>query len=446
MSASRAIRWARWGAAAAVVCIVAAVAARLALLDGWLRTVRIDGASMAPILCGSHLGVTCKGCGIIFRCDAEHLPADGRLVCPNCGLRDIDAGAFPVSAGDTVLVDRWPLLGRGPRRGAVVAYSDPFAGGLAAKRVVGLPGERLSIRGGDLYEGGRIVRKSLAEFREAAVLVHDNDHLPKSLSDAGSRAFLRWKPRSPGSSWEPITAGFRWRAAAEARPEVEWLEYVHFRCDASGTPREQPSPVFDNDAYNQSLARRLNAVTDLLLSCDVAFPPRGRLLLAVSARGRRLQVAIDAETGSIAARQNGLEAAGAVAPRRLAGRNVHIEFGQCDAQLILGIAGKQVLSYPLGESTEGSFDGAASEGPLQIAGAGGTLEITHLTVWRDIYLLEPNGTDRDWEMKSPLGASEFLLLGDNPPVSIDGRHWKSPGLSCGQMRGVVLMPRERGGR
>jgi signal peptidase I len=211
MSASRAIRWARWGVVAAIVCIVAAIATRLALLDGWLRTVRIDGASMAPALCGAHLVVTCSDCGISFRCDAEHLPADGKLVCPNCGLREIDAGAFPVSAGDTVLVDRWPLVGRGPRRGDVVAYSDPIAGGLAAKRVAGLPGERLSIRGGDLYANGQIVRKSLAAFRQVAILVHDNDHLPQSLSDGGSHAFLRWKPQITDSAWEPIAGGYRWR-------------------------------------------------------------------------------------------------------------------------------------------------------------------------------------------------------------------------------------------
>jgi hypothetical protein len=229
--------------------------------------------------------------------------------------------------------------------------------------------------------------------------------------------------------------------AAKLAPEADWLEYVHWRCDASGTPRDQPSPVLDNDPYNQSQARRLNNVVDLLLTCDVKFPERGRLVLAAPSAGGRLQVAIDADTGAIAATQSGREVASAVSPRKLSGQSVRIEFGHCDGQLILGMAGEEVLAHPLDGSAGRTLSQVTEGGPLQIACAGGALEIRHLKVWRDLYLLEPNGTDRDWEMEMPLGADEFLLLGDNPPVSIDGRHWKSPGVAPIQMRGVVLMRR-----
>jgi hypothetical protein len=149
-------------------------------------------------------------------------------------------------------------------------------------------------------------------------------------------------------------------------------------------------------------------------------------------------VAIDAETGSIIATQDGREIARTDWQGRLGGGIVRVEFGHCDAQLILGIAGKQAIVYPLDEAAHRSADDTTSGGPLQIAAAGGELEITRLMVWRDAYLLEPNGTDRDWEMQRPLGTDEFLLLGDNPPISIDGRHWKSPGLSRSRVRGVVL--------
>ena len=55
------------------------------------------------------------------------------------------------------------------------------------KRVVGLPGETIEIRGGDVYVNGAIARKSLAQQREMAVLVHDTawvggqHDLPESL-------------------------------------------------------------------------------------------------------------------------------------------------------------------------------------------------------------------------------------------------------------------------
>jgi hypothetical protein len=56
---------------------------------------------------------------------------------------------------------------------------------------------------------------------------------------------------------------------------------------------------------------------------------------------------------------------------------------------------------------------------------GDSLQIDDLKVWRDIYYLDPQGLSRSWEMPAPLGESEFALLGDNQPVSIDSRNWES---------------------
>lgn len=441
MNVSRAIRWAKWGVAAGLVAIVAAAGARLALLDGWLRTVRIDGASMAPTLCGAHLNVTCTDCGFSFRCDAEHLPESGTIVCPNCGFRGLEADAFPSQRGDTVLVDRWPLVGAGPRRWDVVTLDEPLAGGQAVKRVAGLPGERLAIRGGDLYADGKIVRKSLADLNRAAILVHDNDHLPKSCRRSSAEPFLRWRPAAAGRDWTSIDGGFRYQPADDPSPHAPgWLEYVHWRCDASLTPRDKPATIFDNDPYNQAQARRLNVVTDLVLTCDAEIAEGGRLMLAAIVRGRRLEVEIDAVTGAIVARQGGDEIVNTLAPIDLIGRQVQVEFGYCDAQLLLALDRRLILAEPVAGGLRPEAAGTALPSQLHVGGAGGQLSITHLRVWRDIYLLEPNGTERDWEMDEALGDEQYLLLGDNPPVSIDGRHWQGAGLARSQMRGVVVVP------
>ena len=65
-----------------------------------------------------------------------------------------------------------PMVCRRPRRFELVVLRSPEAPGQwCLKRVVGLPGERVEIRGGDLWIDGRVLRKSLAEMRETAVLV-----------------------------------------------------------------------------------------------------------------------------------------------------------------------------------------------------------------------------------------------------------------------------------
>src|SRR5688500_13379753 len=76
----------------AVVVLMAAVFVpalfRVWCIKGLVRTIRVDGPSMAETLCGSHFRVTCGDCGITFRCDADDYPDDRRAVCPNCGFRE----------------------------------------------------------------------------------------------------------------------------------------------------------------------------------------------------------------------------------------------------------------------------------------------------------------------------------------------------------------------
>lgn len=437
MGGSRAKRLAKWAMVVALILVVAVVCGRLYLLDGWLRTVRIDGPSMAAALCGTHLAVTCSDCGTCFRVDGEQLPENGRLVCPNCGFRELAAADFPARPGDTVLVDRWPLLMRSPQRWEVVAFDDPHASGAAVKRIAGLSGEKIAIRDGDLYADGQIVRKSLAEFWQTAVLVHDDDHRPKSLANA---EFLRWRPAKAASRWQPTSGGYRFEPSAPAvAGEPDWLEYVHWRCDASLIPRDEPAAILDNDSYNQALPRRLNEVHDLVLSCEVELAAGGQLTVAAKSRGKWLELRLEVNRRTISARQDGNLLATSTSPRLLTGRPLKIAFGHLDAQLVMAIDGEAVLMQPLDDSLP-ITDAASDAGSRLKIAAAGMATVRRLRVWRDPYLLEPNGTDRAWTAQQPLGAGEFFVLGDNPPVSIDSRHWRLSGIPRGQMRGIVIMP------
>ena len=111
---------------------------------------------------------------------------------PELRQRGLDDGPSIECGGDRVLVQKFLYDFRRPRRWEVAVFHFPGEPSQAyVKRVVGLPGESIRIKGGDIFVNGRIARKSLAEIRAMRMLVHDSRFQPR---DAGR--FPRWVFRS----------------------------------------------------------------------------------------------------------------------------------------------------------------------------------------------------------------------------------------------------------
>ena len=72
-----------------------------------------------------------------------------------------------------------------------------------------------------------------------------------------------------------------------------------------------------------------------------------------------------------------------------------------------------------------------------------TAEIDQLRVWRDVYYPHPDLVARDWSLTKPLGKDEYLLLGDNSPISVDGRYGAAEGrvLRAAILGRVIPQPR-----
>ena len=261
---------------------------------------------MAPALVGAHHRITCGDCGFVLRCDATNVPASGLAVCPNCGYRSNELTAANLQPGEQVLIDRWKLLGREPRRGEVVAARQPGSpDGLVVKRIAALPGERLEIRGGDLFVNGEIVRKSLPELRAVRVLVHDNAFQPLATQGLPPR----WQPATPDSRWQ--RQGLAYQAApslpGKEDETLDWIEYHHWHGTASSAPRTQVVPILDNDSFNQNLSRQLNLVTDVLLTCRVQATGAGELALVAMDGNQRFQIRIQPDRRRVALDKNGHE-------------------------------------------------------------------------------------------------------------------------------------------
>ena len=425
----------RWIVLAMMISLSALVGVLLWMVEGLLLgRVTIEGPSMAPAFLGAHYRVTCEDCEFPFACNATDVPANGLVVCPNCGFRDNGLHAEDLQPGEAVLIDRWKSWWRSPARGEVIAVQQPGQQGKPLiKRVAALPGERLEIRGGDLYVGGKIVRKSLRESRASRIFVHDNAFQPGK-----SHALpARWQPADAGSRWQADGAGFRIAPGDTASSSLDWLEYHHWACTQTPAPRTRLVPILDNDSFNQNQSRQLNQVSDVMLTCRIQIEGNGRLALAAIGGGQRFEAVLDVGRRHLTLLQDGAPVRQApVAAEALRGQ-IEIEFGLCDQQVLLSIAGRPLVQHAYERTGRPKSEVLH---PLIIGASDLDVQLTNLRVWRDIYHLEPLGTSRPWQAEQSLAPDQFALLGDNPPVSIDARHWPGSG---GTSRPQIMGPVER---
>lgn len=132
--------------------VYAAVA--LLIVAVWLvEPYSVVSGSMHPTLLGPHREFTCTNCErrVFIPADGPTI-ADRRLVCPDCKTRGPLEEELGIVPGDALLVDRTAFTRRAPQRWEVIAFRLPGeATKVAVKRIAGLPGETVAVRGGRLY-------------------------------------------------------------------------------------------------------------------------------------------------------------------------------------------------------------------------------------------------------------------------------------------------------
>jgi signal peptidase I len=135
---------------------VAAAIAHTWLVMGLVVPMTVAGSSMAPTLEGPRRMFRCEACQLEFPVGLDQLIDDDRAVCPRCGHSSARRSDHPDLRGNRLLVDRTAFTLRQPRRWEVVVFRAPEdANQLFVKRIVGLPGETVSIRRGDVWINGK---------------------------------------------------------------------------------------------------------------------------------------------------------------------------------------------------------------------------------------------------------------------------------------------------
>jgi signal peptidase I len=371
------------------------------------------------------------------------------------------------------------------------------------KRVVGLPNESVQIIDGDIYADGKICRKDLEEQRAVRIPVFDNDYVPQDSPEGRGDWVVEpsrnsWQAVSHGFNVsKPATASRRSAADGEiswlafrrwvrrggtyktevpldaAAPDVHLLRtpFPQLRFDAArrrlvcsgalaGSERDRllatnadpkvraaitelyershEGPVTDEYGYNHADVGLVPLrVRDIMLECNVTFDSEaGQALFEISDGRQTYRLTIDRsrqEARLTAANRD--EVLRSAILRQNSGRGpAKIELSIFDRQVIAAIDG--ALLFPAWECETGPSE--PPRRPLRIGACGAVLRVDALKVYRDIHYTRGqgrNGVDRPIR----LASNEYFLLGDNSPVSNDGRSWVEGAVRQSQLIGKPLV-------
>jgi signal peptidase I len=395
-------------------------------VEGFPVACQVDGASMATALLGRHVDLTCPHCEFAFACDADqrhdpHYWSEGATVaCPNCAASFEPGRPQTMLPGDRVLIDRSAFQFRRPRRWEVVAIDRSEEGeGLAVKRVVGLPGEKVRLKGGRVYINDALVRRDLRQQRAMRILLHDDQFISPRILTNDYQFRPRWRPQDFGSNW----------TRHEGRPvhtespndEIGWLVYNHQDAADGG---DKPSFVSDYGYYNrgrmQLRRESVHYTPDVAMSFRLQdVHGRGMIWLRATDGRDEFIVQIDPAEKTFAVRKNrGKEAIGSGGlPGPLRGETLEVSL--IDRQFLFAVGSKTLFTAAIDTPGEPPL----SKQPLAVGVQGLGVSLDRLRVYRAIYYGGPPGRDQWPAPTCTVGPEEYFVLGDNNPISEDSRTW-----------------------
>ncbi len=421
----------------------------------------IPTGSMAPTLYGNHKDVVCPECGFRYSTGASIENKDNlrpeRVIgttCPICHyLMDITQRQRTYT-GDRILVGKF-VEPKAFERWDIIVFKFPGdAKQNYIKRLIGLPGEKVMVHGGDIYIQSpgenefHIARKPAGKTKAMLQLVDDNRFIADSMKKAGWPA--RWQPWARESVASPAA----WRAAEDGHAyETDgaggeaWLRYRHLFPNYDdwgdlaqgrqppGLMRRRGKLITDFCAYNaiatefwpDETKHEVGAhwAPDLALETEVEVKSaQGMLLLDIVQGGVHYECQIDIATGRAEltadrgaqpfdAQADDASASPPTAETSIRGAGVYrLRFSNVDRGLKLWVNNKLIaFSSPATYTLDGLAEPKWREtDPLDIAPVGvgvrgAAVKLNYLRVLRDVYYIaisyHSHGADRDNDYDLP---------------------------------------------
>jgi signal peptidase I len=347
---------------------------------------------------------------------------------------------------DRVLVDKFSFHYREPERYEVVVFKYPLNRAQNfIKRIIGMPGEELEIRDGDLFvrplgdstrgedEGWQVLRRPRP--------IQDTQLRSLDTTDDWSlQGFQHNGDRIGGDG--PGRAEFPRMGSVRDRYTDGYPEALQQKIEAVAAAKHT------SDGRRVSGA---NEVSDLRVTAEVRAAASTKEVRVVLHEGkRRFRFLLPGPAAAAEARptleafdpEGGMSRVTAVGPepwRLTADESVHVLVQNLDDLLTFEVQGKEVATLEVPPRPRQLLDDRS--GRVALESEGGGAWFGDVDVLRDIYYTSAGQHLTHWVI--PEG--HFVMLGDNPQDSSDGRDWHLTGFEVvsGPDAGTVVRGNDR---
>ncbi|WP_437230477.1 signal peptidase I [Planctomicrobium sp. SH661] len=412
--------------------------------------------------------------------------------CPNCGFHGISTEKLARTEGDQLLVHKHAYAFRDPRRWEVIVFRNPGDPRQAyVKRVVGLPGESIEISRGEVLVNGELARKPYPVQQSIRIPVSE---YASQVSSEDPDAQPVWVKLDPSASWTLNSDSLR---SENPSKEISWIGYRHWIL-GGGTHRtsvklnrwpaglqaldpeagpmsfrdgmlhqtgvmtefdrknwmarsDDPAfhaalqelclqshiaPITDDYGYNSADSHGPNHVRDFSVSMTLKdVSGQGRFEIELTDGNHIFSAVFKFAANSVEVLRDShpVPVRDAKLASNLVEEPLTIDFSLIDRQVVLALNGEEVIE-PF--SYEAASDVSPMRRPVRFGTAELNCTVTNLKLYRDVYYTSRPDKEHS---RFILSESEFFVLGDNSPVSVDSRVWTEPGVPRGSLIGKPLV-------